>query len=196
MTGNRRGRRQIGLALQVAGALAGITGLLGLLLGWGTASDDNPDVEASATSTSTSAASTTTSTPDEDAVRQFTTNLFEALARRDEAFATDRLDPVVIAVFGADACRQHVAAIDDPGRAIAVRSVSGPADYTYAVDGISIRVPRTWTVHGRATVYGSAGDVDIHVGTASGAPTWFTDCGTPLPTEAQRLPPYARRVAP
>ena len=118
----------------------------------------------------------------------FAVRVTKAVADHDTAFLLAHLDPVVTGVFGVDACTTFVNGMHSQS-VVSAQGTSGPGDYAWIVDDMSVVVSGVWTVHVKNTI----GDAEVHVGTASGQPTWFADCGTPLPVADQRLPAYARR---
>lgn len=168
-------RQRVGIVLIVVGVGALAIAAIGV------AQDgDQPD---RATPPTTQAAPTTQvrSVTAEEVVA-FVGDLTRAIAEKNTTYLLERLDPVVTGTYGTEACANHARGLR-PGPTNPT-DPEGPAPYVWSVDGISITVPDVWSVH----VTGGS----VHVGTRAGRPTWFTDCGTPLPEGERQQPSYAK----
>jgi len=111
----------------------------------------------------------------------FLASFVRALRSKDAAFLYDRLDPVVIARYGAPACRSAVPGLFDSTVALKLTSVNGPSTFTYASDGKSVRVPDVYTFDVTGVVFGQAATRHYHLALLDGRFHTFLDCGTPLP---------------
>jgi hypothetical protein len=125
-------RRQTGIGLVAAGAIAIVIGFVGLLgsedapiAASTTAPDPSsttaPETTTSvattapssttttvATTTTTTTAPTTTTRPASDRIEAFAAEFASALADGDTSFAYARLHPTVLAIFGAELCEAYV----------------------------------------------------------------------------------------
>jgi hypothetical protein len=143
------------------------------------------------TPTTVTFASTTTTTRGVTAAdaEAFVRDLMRAVNAGDDAFLVAHLDPLVIGLYGTDACATHIHA--SPHRsAVTVTSTEGPATYTFQADGVSLEVANVFTVRVDDTTTGKTVKGAVRVGTAGGVPRWFTDCGTLLPPNERRLPAF------
>lgn len=181
-----KSRRRRGVALIVVGGAALATAAVRLATG-----GDSPaasDEQTTAATTGRRATTTLEPVTAEDAVA-FVGDLMRAVNRRDVTFLVDRLDPVVTGLYGTAACESHIR--DGPNRsAVTVKRTEGPETYVWKVDGLAFSVRKVWNVKVDDTTTGRTVSGAVHVGTANGAPTWFVDCGTPLPQGKRRLPEY------
>jgi hypothetical protein len=145
--------------------------------------------KAAAVTTTTHRATTTTVAPvtAEDAAA-FARELMSAARATDDAFLIAHLDPAVTDLSGAPACERFVRSANHRST-ITVTATEGPFPYEWKVDGITIKVPEVWLVRVDDTTSGKVVKGAVHVGTLTGLPTWFVDCGTPLP-EDQRPSSY------
>ena len=189
-------RRALGVGLVIAGGVALIAAAVGLITADEPERVDNEE-RATATTTTGAAVATTTSVAavSGSQAEAFVRQLTAAISEGNTDFLTANIDPLVIGVYGAQSCAAVVADAADEAR-VTVVAIDGPADYTWAADGLSFRVPRVWTVHVDDANHEPPRRVDWHVGTAAGRPTWFTDCGTPLPAPRRQVPDYAREGEP
>lgn len=157
------------MLLAIGGALVAIGGV-----GLATVEDDE-GVAAPTTTTSTlEITSTTTSAETSEA---FLEVLATAIRSGDERTLFDRLHPAVLERFGAEACRVHLAAFEDPTVAFAVVSVSEPAVYAWTTTNQTTAVPDTLTVDVDVVRRGEASRAAIHLGQLGKRLSWFTDCG-------------------
>jgi len=165
-----------------------VVGAIGALLGGGGSgsSDDDggtgaPVAAASVSSTTVRTLTTTTTTvaPGEDAAT-FLGLLAAAIRAGDEVFLFDRLHPEVLARYGAEVCRAHVAKFVDTTSTFTVRSVSAPGAYSWETDGRSTQVAGTLTVAVERTSAGERSEAEVHVTPVDGTVRWFTDCGEPI----------------
>jgi hypothetical protein len=116
--------------------------------------------------------------PAHETATAFLNELAGAIRSGDVTFMESRLNPAVIAHYGASACRATVAKYTDPTAAFGVLSVSAPADYRYVVAGVTKVIPDTLTLHVAFTQHGTAAPEVIHLSrTSKGTLSWYTDCG-------------------
>lgn len=175
-------RRQLGLLLMVAGAGIVLIGVLGQVLGW---AEGDATVESRTEPTSDAADESPTETSPEpeapaETVEQFVAGLARAIRKGNEVFLLRRLHPEVIEFYGEEACSMHLADFEDPTAQFEVLSVSESEVYRWTVDGVTTRIPDTYTVEVTRVSGGKEEAAEIHIGTAGTKHAWFTDCGEPL----------------
>jgi hypothetical protein len=149
-------------AVVIGGALI-VVGLLGIVLGWGSTPTAPP----------ASSAATTSTTAPAETPQAFFSAFIAALANGDHAYLFDRLDPVVIAQFGAAECRAAVANLHPlNGERLVTIGQTGP--YRYTASGHTTVVPGVtdFTVQDP-----SAGVIHLHFALIDGRYHYFTDCG-------------------
>jgi hypothetical protein len=133
----------------------------------------------SSTTTSRShlnAPSAATATTQETATA-FLSHLATAIRSGDVTFMVSRLNPKVIADYGASACRATIATYRDPTAAFSVQSTSAPANYDYVVAGLTKVIPDTLTLHVSFTQHGTSTPEVIHLSRIpNGTLTWYTNC--------------------
>lgn len=169
-------RRQRAIVIAV-GAVIAMVGVLGLALGWGDSSA-SPAAPASSTTTTPTSRSTSSSAKDETPEVFFA--LFTTAVKSDDAaFLLARAHPVVIARYGQAQCAAFVPQLADPTIDLRIVSVSGPDDFDYASDDLSVIVPDTYTFQLDGTAAGSTGPRDRHFALVDGKFRLFVDCGTP-----------------
>jgi hypothetical protein len=152
-----------------------VAGLAALTFaGLGLADDDN---------TPAAAPPTTQRRVTEAEATAFVSRLTEAINAKDDAYLLAHLDPVVTGLYGAAACSVSLRA-SEPRGAVTVTGTSDIGAYVWEVDGISVTVPDVWTV---SVEDASQAPSSVYVGTRTGSPTWFSDCGTPLPENERDL---------
>jgi hypothetical protein len=195
------------IALVVVGVAVIVVGILGTVNDWGAtetttvATKDVPttvDLGPARTETSSGATSTppteVSGTTDDVATtvastteasvetpQEFLTMLGDGLALGGNEFMVSRLHPAVIERYGEEQCRQSMVKTPDPAARFDIISVSDPAPYAWATDGLSTDIPDTLTVGVTRTSSQGATDVAIHITPVDGEFRWFTDCGDPLP---------------
>lgn len=160
--------------LIAGGAIAIVVGSLGLALGWG-------NTTGGSATAATNSGSTTSTTTRLEQPAAFLALFVQALRSGDATFLFDRLDPAVIARYGAPACRASIPTLFDATIALTLRSTTGPATFTYAGDGKSVAVPDVYTFTVDGTVGGQAVTREYHLALVGGRFHIFLDCGTPLP---------------
>lgn len=125
-------------------------------------------------------------------IAEFVPQLYRALAEHDpDSFAFDHLDPAVVERYGAEQCRSYVTSREhEDGLEVEVRGVGEADIYEYVTDGVSTAVDDVYAVDLTMREAGETTDRTAHIGVgdhgdahAAGEanPTWFTDCGEPLP---------------
>lgn len=131
------------------------------------------------TTTSSQRAAASSAAPAPETATGFLDQLAGAIRSGDVSFMASRLNPAVIAHYGASACRATVATYADPTAAFSVQSVSAPADYRYVVGGAAKVIPDTLTLHVTFTQHGTPAPEVIHLSrTPQGTLTWYTNCGS------------------
>ena len=148
---------QVGVLL---GAVVALIGVLGLVFDWGS--------------------STTTHVANETP-QAFLPAFVRAERVGDQSFLFARLDAPVLARYGASQCQAAAARLADPSADLRMVSVTGPASYEYATDGLTATVPDTYTVHVTGTLHNQAVTRDVHFALVDHQFRIFTDCGQPLP---------------
>ena len=131
------------------------------------------------TTANTGATSTTAAgTGAAGAVVSFVSSFTAALQNGNASFLYSTLDPRVIARYGAATCQQAVTSLSPSAIAMTVRSVSGPATWTWAADGQSLQVPDVYTVNVVQTANGRTNPQILHLSGPTANLHWFTDCRT------------------
>src|SRR5262245_53230179 len=173
-------RRRTGAWSIVAGVALIAVGTIGAL-----ASDDPQGPEgatagvgstgstAPTASSATGATEPTGSTAQIETPEAFLSSFAEAIRQGDARFLFDRLHPVVVDLYGAQACRAAVRAFVDPTTDLVFVSTSEPGPYLFEADGTSTEVQDVLTVE----VEGQG--QPIHLGIVGSELRWFTDCGDP-----------------
>jgi hypothetical protein len=116
----------------------------------------------------------------EDRVTAFVERFATAVRDGDEGFLFERLHPFVIQRYGADACRAYAATLVDPGFAVEVNEVDGPAAWDWVTDGQTTAVPNAYTLVADTTIEDQTTQgAELHFAPQSGLIRWFTDCGEP-----------------
>jgi len=165
MRGNRR--KGLSRTLTGLGTIAIAVGSLGLALGWGGKSAPHGSASPSTTSASERPAA-------------FLAAFVRALRSGNATFLYDRLDPAVIARYGAQACRSAIPGLFDSTAALTLSSVTGPSTFNYATDGKSVAVPNVYTFTVTGVVFGQPATRQYHLALLDGRFHTFFDCGTPL----------------
>lgn len=163
------------------GVIAIVVGSLGLVFRWGSTDRGQSvavAVSESAVAGSFSAPSTTAASEQPGA---FLASFVQALRKGDANFLVDRLDPAVIARYGAEQCRASVPRLFDSTAALTLRSTAGPAAFQYATDGKSVTVQDVYTLGVDGVVGGQPATREYHVALVDGRFHIFFDCGDPLP---------------
>jgi hypothetical protein len=136
-------------------------------------------VGATTTTTRSQPAAASSAAPAHETAAAFLNQLAAAIRSGDVTLMESRLNPAVIADYGASACRATVATYTDPTAAFSVQSASAPADYRYVVGGVAKVIPDTLTLHVSFTQHGTSAPEIIHLSrTPNGTLTWYTDCGS------------------
>lgn len=126
----------------------------------------------------TAAPSTAVASEDPATVFQ---SIATAIRSGDAAFLFGRLNPAVIDRYGATQCRSFVQTIVHPTQTFAVLSVSGPAPWNWATDGLTTRIGSVYVLTVDRTLDGNTTREQTHLAISGDHLTWFTDCGTPQP---------------
>ena len=120
---------------------------------------------------------------DHDRIRTFLTAFESAERAGDAATLTDAMHPAVIARYGRAQCEAGSREADPTAAVDLIAFTSGPERHEYFLDGQSVVVERTYAVAVTRTVRGRPLDTTFHLAVDdAGTVTWFTDCGTPVPT--------------
>ncbi len=136
-------------------------------------------VGATTTTTRSQPTASSSAAPAHETATAFLNQLAAAIRSGDVTFMESRLNPAVIAHFGASACRATVATYTDPTAAFSVQSASAPADYSYVVAGVTKVIPNTLTAHVTFTQRGTSAAEIIHLSRMpNGTLTWYTSCGS------------------
>ena len=103
-----------------------------------------------------------------------------AIRSGDERFLFDRLHPVVVDVYGEQACRVYLSDFVVPDSEFRYRSAAEPAEFTWVADGMATLVQDVVNVD--VTAVSEEGEIDrvIHLGLVEGSLRWFADCGDPV----------------
>jgi cytoskeletal protein RodZ len=186
----------------VAGAVAVVVGLLGLVTTRGAnVSDANAAASTTTSAASASAtgsgpaASTTdptatppvttsstpsTSTPTDETVEEFLALYLEASSTGDTAFLVARLNQSTLDRYGADQCTAYLDANAGTVGALTLRRVVGTSDWDYVTDGRTETVPDATAIEVQRVVDGRTGTQEIHWKLVDHRYTWFSDCGDPI----------------
>jgi len=177
--------RRIWLLISLAGSALTVVGIVGLVAHWGTTHAvahpaATPAVVSSAVkSTAVNRSLTPTQAQPESPAAFFA--LFSAAVRTgDTSFLAARVDPAVIARYGAAQCQTALGSLHDPTEQLRLVSTSGPVQYAYVSDGMSATVPDTYVFHVDGTAAGQSGPRAYHFALEHGTFHLFLDCGTPL----------------
>jgi hypothetical protein len=156
--GDRRGL--VGWTLAALGTAGMVVGVLGLSLGWGSSSTARP-------------AGTTTTTAAAEQPAAFLRSFLTAIQNGDTAYLVSRLDPAVIAQYGAARCTQSIMRSPPLPEAYQLLSVHGPELFQYKSAGRTtpVRNVYVFTVHGP-----KSGTLHFHFALVDGRYHWFTDC--------------------
>jgi hypothetical protein len=91
-----------------------------------------------------------------------------------------RLDPAVLDAYGADQCRDFLAAVKQTDVRLEVTDVGTPETWTYGErDGFEVRVHDAVPLEVTQTTPSGRSAIEAHVHLVDGTFRWFTDCGTP-----------------
>jgi len=162
------------------GVVLVVVGVVGLAIDDG---DDDEDGGATvATSTTTEPAGVgDQSDPTEDLVEAFYVEFAAAFGDGDVDFLFDRLDPVVIGLYGAAQCRDHV---DDilGARSFEVVDIGTPAPWDFGAEREqqSLVVEDAIPVEVVQRLGETEATSEAHVTIRDGGVRWFTDCGDPV----------------
>ncbi len=114
-------------------------------------------------------------------VQSFSSDLVEAMQSHDTTSLFDWLHPVVIDLYGEDACRlylQDVAGYTN----IDVLDVQDLEAWTWERDGVSIPIEGVFAIDARLTLpSGEVHETELHYPYEDGQLFWLTDCGDPIP---------------
>jgi hypothetical protein len=130
-------------------------------------------------SSTTQSSTTPTTVAAAETAASFVAELAAAIRTGNAAFLFSRLNPAVLARFGATTCHTFAASVHDRTARFVVVSVGRSAPYTYTTSGRSTVVQNVVPVTISATRDAHTVRTTIHVA-AAGDPvkySWFTDCG-------------------
>jgi hypothetical protein len=164
--------------LMVTGGALVLVGALGLIFAWGSTGAHRAASASGSVATTTLPVTITTAPP--ETPEQFLA-LFLTALHGDSGFLFDRLDPVVIARYGADQCRAFVPKLLDPAAQLRLVSVSGPTTYAWTTEGRTAMVDSVYALMVDGVVQGVTGARTYHIALVDGRFRIFADCGTPLP---------------
>jgi hypothetical protein len=160
----------------VVGIVLLVVGVAGFVAGWGS----EPAASSASRVTTTSGVPTNSTRSDAESPDAFLAAYVGAIQRGDQTFLFDRLHPVVVARYGADACRAALGMLTDPQASLRLLSTSSATAWDYTSDGLTKTVPDTTTFVVDGTVQGASGQREYHFTRVDGRYRSFVDCGTPL----------------
>jgi hypothetical protein len=186
----------------VAGAIAIVVGLLGLITTRGanvvdasvaastttsaasaSATGTGPGVSTTiptATPTATTSSTQSASTPTDETVEEFLALYLKASSTGDTAFLVARLNQATLDRYGADQCTAYLDANAGTVGALTLRRVVGTSDWDYLTDGRTETVPDATTIEVQRVVDGRTSTQEIHWKLVDHHYTWFSDCGDPV----------------
>jgi hypothetical protein len=116
---------------------------------------------------------------DHAAIEAFVPQFSHAVQVRDVSFLVNALDPAVLQRYTRDQCTAQLSSVPaDPTADFTVHAFeAGPEPFTYASDGQSTVVQRTYAVSVAHTASGVTTATTIHLSVDEGGGVhWFTDC--------------------
>jgi hypothetical protein len=125
-------------------------------------------------------ASPTPEPPGAETPQEFYERYTEAMHSQEVGFLYDRLHPVVIERYGAEACQSYLQTILDPGFDIGVEGVGDLGPWIYEMDDRSTQIEDVFPVDVVLTSRGETKSFEVHLALMGGKLYWFTDCGEPL----------------
>ena len=118
----------------------------------------------------------TTVPPAPEDLAGFVDQLSASIAAGDGGYAFDRLDPLVLQVFGADACHQNLGK-PKAGFSLKYVATGERKAFTWSVpDGRSFTIADAQYATARVTDKGSTKDAEVHFSVIDGRYHWFTYC--------------------
>ena len=94
----------------------------------------------------------------------------------DAAFLLDHLDPAVIRAYSTSACRSSIKSFAQPDFQTKVKSVSGPAAFTYMpTNGKNTLVSVAYVIKADRTRAGSTKPLTMHLSFDKGTFFWFAN---------------------
>jgi hypothetical protein len=93
----------------------------------------------------------------------------------DSAFLLAHLDPAVIKAYSRSACKKSIESFAKSDFTTTVKSVSGPAAFTYKANGSSTIVALTYSITGQRTRAGKTSPLSMHLSFDKGDFFWFAN---------------------